>query len=131
MLGLAREREATGENRLDQPPARRDVDALLVAPRAAAEFGDVELVEHRQAGEARHDAAVAGQRDVDAPQRAAEQEVGGAVERIDDPGVATVAALERPAFLAQEAVFRPRRRQHPADAALSLDRKSKRMNSSN
>src|SRR3546814_16615300 len=93
-LGLARERAATGEHRLDQPPARRDVDALLVAPRAAAEFGDVELVEHRQAGDARHDAAVAGQRDVDAPQRAAEPEVGGAAERIDAPGVATVAALE-------------------------------------
>src|SRR3546814_21167303 len=95
-IWLARERDATGEHRLDQLPARREVDALLVAPRAAAEFGDVELVEHRQAGDARHDAAVAGQGDVDAPQRAAEQEVGGAVGGIDYPRVATVAAPERP-----------------------------------
>src|SRR3546814_15771643 len=77
MVGLARERDATGEHRLDQPPARRDVDALLVAPRAAAEFCDVELVEHRPAGDARHDAVLAGQRAVDPPLRGRTRVVWG------------------------------------------------------
>ena len=36
------------------------------------------------------------------------QEIGGAVEGIDDPGVARVAARARAAFLAEEAVARPR-----------------------
>jgi hypothetical protein len=40
--------------------------------------------------------------------RNAVQEIGGAVQGIDDPGVALVAALARAAFLAEKAVARPR-----------------------
>ena len=40
--------------------------------------------------------------------RNAVQEIGGAVERIDDPAVALVGARARAAFLAEEAVIRPR-----------------------
>ena len=40
--------------------------------------------------------------------RNAVQEIGGAVERIDDPAVALVGAGVRAAFLAEEAVIRPR-----------------------
>ena len=36
------------------------------------------------------------------------QEVGGAVERIDDPGMGLVGALVAAAFLAEEAVAGPR-----------------------
>ena len=37
------------------------------------------------------------------------QEVGGAVERIDDEAVGLVGALDHAAFLDQEAIARPRR----------------------
>ena len=40
--------------------------------------------------------------------RDAVQEIGGAVERIDDPAVALVGAGARAAFLAEKAVIRPR-----------------------
>jgi len=40
--------------------------------------------------------------------RNAVQEVGGAVERIDDPGVRFVGAFAAAAFLAEEAVAGPR-----------------------
>jgi hypothetical protein len=40
--------------------------------------------------------------------RDAVQEVGGAVERIDDPGVGLVGAGALPAFLAEKSVTGPR-----------------------
>ena len=40
--------------------------------------------------------------------RNAVQEIGGAVERIDDPAMALVGAGARAAFLAEKAVARPR-----------------------
>ena len=40
--------------------------------------------------------------------RDAVQEIGGAVERIDDPAMARIGAGARAAFLAEEAVIRPR-----------------------
>ena len=52
--------------------------------------------------------ALALQADRDRELRNAVQEVGGAVERIDDPGVGLVGALAIAAFLADEAVTRPR-----------------------
>ena len=41
------------------------------------------------------------------------QEVGGAVERIDDPDIGLVGAFARSAFLADEAVARTRLGQFP------------------
>ena len=46
------------------------------------------------------------------------QEVGGAVERIDNPGVGLVGALVAAAFLAEEAVARPRLQQFRAQDLL-------------
>ena len=52
--------------------------------------------------------ALALERDRDGELRNAVQEIGGAVERIDDPGVGLVGALALAAFLAEKAVAGPR-----------------------
>ena len=48
------------------------------------------------------------ERDGDREMRNAVQEIGGAVERIDDPAMGLVGAGASAAFLAEEAVFGPR-----------------------
>ena len=48
------------------------------------------------------------------------QEIGGAVERIDDPGVGRVGAVVAAAFLAEEAVAGPRLGQLGAQRLLGL-----------
>ncbi len=49
------------------------------------------------------------------------QEVGGAVERIDDEGVGLVGALDQAPLLGQEAVARPRLAQHLVERLLGLE----------
>src|SRR6516164_1415430 len=81
---------------------------LRVEKRALAAFGGIELVIGRVIDHARDHDALARQRDRDGKLRDAVQKIGGAVERIDDPGVGFVGALARAAFLADETVARPR-----------------------
>ena len=85
-----------------------DAQPLVVEERALAALGDVELVIGGIVDHAGDDDAVALQADRDRELRNAVQEVGGAVEGIDDPGVALVGAFARAAFLADEAVAGPR-----------------------
>ena len=80
--------------------------AAVVEPGAAALFGGVELVHHRVVDHRGDDLAVALERDGDRKERDRVEEVGGAVERIDDPAVLAVGALHLGAFLAEEAVGR-------------------------
>ena len=101
-------RQRAAHDRVGEPLARRDADAAVVEERALAALGGEELVIGRIVDQPRDDLAVALERDRDREMRDAVQEVGGAVERIDDPGVGLVGALVRAAFLAEEAVARPR-----------------------
>ena len=87
---------------------RGDADAPVVEEGALAAFGDEQLVVGRIVGQAGNDRAVAFQRNRDRKVRNAVQEVGGAVERIDDPAMALVGAGMGAAFLAEETVIRPR-----------------------
>ncbi len=63
---------------------------------------------------------LACERDRDREMRHAVQEVGGAVERIHDPGVVGIAARDGAALLHQEAEVRPRLLQLLADRALGF-----------
>src|SRR3984957_11167470 len=81
---------------------------LVVEEGALAAFGDIEVVIGRIVDQAGDDDAVALQADRNRKLRDAVQEIGGAVERIDDPGVALVGAFARAPFLADEAVTPPR-----------------------
>ncbi len=68
--------------------ARADAQAAVVQEGAAASLGGVELVRRRVEDDRADDLALALERDGDGEMRNAVQEIGGAVERIDDPGMA-------------------------------------------
>src|SRR5579862_7528661 len=97
-------RQAAGDNGFGKIAARGDAKALIVEERALAVLGDEELLVGRIVNEAGNDGAVALERDRDSEVRNAVQEIGGAVERIDDPAMASVGAGAGAAFLAEKAV---------------------------
>ena len=101
-------RQAAGDHRFGQALAAGDADALVVEEGAFALLGDEQFVDRRIVDQAGDDRAFALERDRDGELRNAVQEIGGAVERIDDPGMALVGAFAAAAFLAEEAVAGPR-----------------------
>src|SRR6476620_8040154 len=106
MVAAADMRQAAGDHAFIEPAAAGDAQSLVVEKRALAALGDVQLVIGGVVDHARDDRALTLQADRDRKLRDAVQEVGGAVERIDDPGVALVGAFAAAAFLADEAVAR-------------------------
>ena len=109
-------RQPAGDDGVGEPLPRGDADAPVVEEGALAAFGDEQVVVRRIVGQRRDDGAVALERDRDGEVRNAVQEIGGAVERVDDPAMTLVGAGAGAAFLAEEAVVRaapwraPRRR---------------------
>ena len=101
-------RQPAGHHRIGEPLARRHPQPLVVEEGALAALGGEQLVVGRIVDHAGDDRALALERDRDREVRDAVQEVGGAVERIDDPGMGLVGALAAAAFLAEEAVARAR-----------------------
>jgi hypothetical protein len=101
-------RQPAGDDRLGEPLPGGDADAPVVEESALAAFGDEHVVVRRVVGQRGDDRAFALERDRDREVRDAVQEIGGAVERIDDPAVALVGAGAGAAFLAEKAVIRPR-----------------------
>ena len=117
-IAAAEMRQAAGDHRIGEALARRDAQPLVVEERALAALGDEKLVGDRIVDHARDDRALALQPDRDGELRDAVQEIGGAVERIDDPGVGRVGAVVAAAFLAEEAVAGPRLGQFGAERLL-------------
>ena len=107
-IAAAQMRQAAGDDGIGKALARRDPDALVVEERALAALGDEELVVRRIIDDAGNDRARALKPDRHREMRNAVQEIGGAIERVDDPAVGLVAALMRAAFLTEKAVIRPR-----------------------
>ena len=87
--------------------ARGDAEALIVEIGALALLGEEQVVVGGIVDEACDQFAFALKPDRHREVRNAVQEVGGAVERIDDPHIGLVGALARAAFLADEAVAGP------------------------
>src|SRR6266536_1726170 len=85
-------RQPAGHDRIVEPTARRHPQASIVHECAFAALGSVKLVGRRIVDEPGDDGAVARQRDRDRELRHAVQEIGGAVERIDDPAMGLVGA---------------------------------------
>ena len=111
MVALADMRRAGGDQRLGRILAARDAQLARARVRrvdegAVALLRPEELVGDRLVDHAGDDLVVALEADRDGEVRHAVEEVGGAVERVDDPAVAAV-ALGLAAFLAEEAVVRP------------------------
>ena len=101
-------RQPAGDDRIGEPLPRGDADAPVVEEGALAVLGHEQLVVRRIVGEGGDDRAVPLERDRHGEMRDAVQEIGGAVERIDDPAMRPVGADMGAAFLAEEAVIRPR-----------------------
>ena len=107
-VAAAEMRQPAGDDRVGEPLPRRDPQAPVVEEGALAALGGEQLVVDRIVDQAGDDRAVALERDRDREMRNAVQEVGGAVERIDDPGDGSCRCPRGAAFLAEEAVARPR-----------------------
>src|SRR6266851_7859236 len=97
-------RQAAANDGLGEPRARRDAQPLIVEEGALAALGDEELLVRRVVDDSGNDRSLAFERDRDRELRNAVQEVGRAVERVDDPAMRLVGALLTAAFLADEAV---------------------------
>ena len=108
MVAAADPRQAAGDDAFVELARAGDAQPLVVEEGALAALGDVKFVVGRIVDQARDHGALALQADRNRESRNAVQEVRGAVERIDDPGVALVGAFARTAFLADETVTRPR-----------------------
>src|SRR6202041_281433 len=97
-------RQPTRDHAFVELAAARDADALIVEKGALAALGGIELVIGGIVDHAGNDGSFALKPDRDRKLRNAVQEVGGAVERIDDPGVGLVVARARAAFFTDKAV---------------------------
>ena len=96
------------------------VERPAVERRRLAAAGGPQLVAHRVVDDAGEHALLVLDRDRDAPLRDPEQEVRGAVERVDDPAQPAAAARVR-ALLAEHPVVRPGGEQAVADQLLGRD----------
>ena len=123
----AREGNAGSEDAVLQPLASGHPQAPLgPQPGALAPLGPEHLLGDRVVGHRGHHLTLAGDRiaplqgDVDRELRDAVQEVGRAVQRVDDPAMLGVLALQLAAFLHQEAPVGPGARQFLEDDLLCL-----------
>jgi hypothetical protein len=94
--------------------SRRDAQPPVVEIGARALLGPIEFVAGRLVDHCGDDFAVPFEPDRDAEMRDAVQEIGRAVERVDDPAMPLVAAFGGAAFLEQHRITGPR----PAELAL-------------
>ena len=97
MLGPAAMRDAGGDHRRRElGPGRDPQAAAVVEIGALAPLGGEGLLIGGIVDQARDQLALALERDGDGEDRHAVQEVGGAVERIDDPAMRVVGPLTSP-----------------------------------
>ena len=118
MVAMAEKGHAAADQGFGQALACRHAQAAVVHEGAAALFGGVKFVPCRVEDHAGDDLPVALQRDRDGEDRDAVQEVGRAVERIDDPAMLGVLAFDLAALLHQEAPVRAGARQFIEDDLL-------------
>src|SRR5262249_8749719 len=98
-------RQAAGDDGIREPLSRGDADALVIEERTLAALGDKHLVIGRIVDEAGDHGAIALERDRDGEMRNGMEEIGGAVERIDNPAMGLVGALMRAALFAKKAII--------------------------
>src|SRR5258706_2395156 len=103
--------DARRDHSIREGLAGRDAQAPAVDEGAVAILGRVELVENGIVDDAADHLPLPLQPYGDAEERDAVQEVGGAVERIDDPAMRLVRTRNEAPLLHQEAVARPGSRQ--------------------
>src|SRR6185369_9963926 len=118
-VAAAEMRQPAYDHRVGEPLAPCNAQALIVEKGALAALGGEQVVVRRVVDKAGNDRAFALKRDRDGEVRDAVQEIGGAVERVDDPGMGLVGAVMASAFLAQKAVAGTRLREFLAQNFLS------------
>ena len=120
LAALAEMRDAAADQRFRQLVAAGDAQTPVVEVGALSPLGDEHVVDGGIVDDTGDDLPLPHQGDRDAEDRDAVEKIGGAVERIDVPGVALVGALDRAALFHHEAVARPRLGQFLEDDLLGL-----------
>ncbi len=100
-------RQPARDDRVGKTLSAGDPDALLVKERTFAPFGNEHFLVRRIVDQTRYHGFFALECDRNGELWNAMQKIGGAIERIDDPGVGFVGALAMAAFFAEKAVARP------------------------
>ena len=104
MVALAAKRQPGADHRLSKLATGRHSEPAIVKIGADALLGPEHLVPGRLVDQPGDDLAVALQRDRDGEMRDPVEEIGGAVQRVDNPAVMLVGTFRRAAFLEQQAV---------------------------
>src|SRR5216683_3989523 len=104
VVAVSAKREAGADQRLAKRAPGRHPEAAVVEIGADAFLGPEHLVPGRLVDQPGYDLAIAFERDRDREMRDPMQEIGGAVERVDDPAVMWIGSRGRAAFLKQETV---------------------------
>jgi hypothetical protein len=113
------ERKAGADQRVGHPRPLRDAQALVVEEGAAPLRREEEVVSRRVVDDRLLDLVAKGEADRDRVRRQAVDEIGRAVERVDDPDVLAVARAARAArLLGEDAVARVGREQDVDDRRL-------------
>ena len=99
---------ARADDRRRELGAGRHTNAPVVEIGALAFLGDIGVVGYRVVDQPRDEFAVALQRDRNAEDRNAVQEIRGAVERVHDPAMGGVGTRDLAALFHQESVAGPR-----------------------
>ena len=99
----------------------RDAQTMVIEIGALAALGPVKVAGGRVEDDAGGQNPFALQGDGNGEVRNGVQEIGGAVERVDDPAVGLVGAFDETAFLAEESITWPGLFKLRADHRLGLD----------
>ena len=120
MVAAAEMRDAAADHGVRQLGARGDTQAAIVHEGAAAAFGRVELVHGRVVDDAGDDLALTLESNGDRKDRNAVQEVGGAVQRIDEPAMLIVVTADSAALFHEKGVAGSRLGQFGEDDVFRL-----------
>ena len=104
MFAVPTEGEAGADQRLAELATGGHPEAAVVEIGADAFFGPEHLVAGRLVDQPGNDLAIAFERDRDRKMRDPVQEIGGAVERVDDPAVVWIGSFGRALFLEQQTI---------------------------
>src|SRR5260221_14412380 len=97
-------RQAASNDRIGKPLSSGNPNALFVKERAFAAFGDEHFLVRGIVNKPGHDSVFALECHRNGKMRNAMQEIGGAVERVDNPGMGFVGAFAVAAFFAEKSI---------------------------
>ena len=111
-------RQSAADDGIAKTAPCRNADALVIEKGAFPAFGDEQVVVGGIVGQPGNDDAVPLKRDRNGEMRDSVQEIGGGIERIDDPAVTAIGTGMQPALFAEKTIVGPRLGEFLADDLL-------------